>query len=317
MAHEHQFSLNRESGMPLYLQIAHELMYQLEMGMIRKGDKLPSIRTLAKELQVSFLTVDKAYKWLRSRGVVASRHGLGWKVVVSMDSSGEEGRRRVRISKFVDEMLDRAVEQGFDPMTIAQGVMHKAMAIARRIPVRKLVFVECYPEYLDDYTAELRHELADLNIKIEGLLTTTLGTLVRGRNDTSMILRDADYIMTTLYHYEFVQRTVARLNRHVVALSHTLDNEALHKIVSLPQGVHLGAILGHNDPAPAILRTLEFYRDLPPGSIPFAVMTDRQAVKKLQEQADVIAYTAACQKKIKTLLKENVTAILVRFVSDH
>ena len=90
MDHEHQVTLDRESGLPLYLQIAHEMMYQREMGMLRVGSGLPSIRTLAKELRVSLLAVDKAYKWLQSRGVVASRHRVGWTVVVSEDSPLED-----------------------------------------------------------------------------------------------------------------------------------------------------------------------------------------------------------------------------------
>src|SRR5437867_550832 len=108
-----RFVLNRDSGLPLYLQIAHEVMYQLEMGILRTGDKLPSVRELSKKLQVSFLTVDKAYRWLRSRGTVTSRHRVGWTVVVPADSSGGEDRTRIWIAKFVDELLASAVDKGF------------------------------------------------------------------------------------------------------------------------------------------------------------------------------------------------------------
>ena len=67
------FILDRESGLPLYLQIAHELMYLIESGALRDGEAPPSLRQLAKQLRISFLTVDKAYKWLQSRGVLATR----------------------------------------------------------------------------------------------------------------------------------------------------------------------------------------------------------------------------------------------------
>ena len=208
------------------------------------------------------------------------------------------------------------MRQGFDPMTIAQSVLQRAMVMERRIPARKLVFVECHPEYVDDYIDELRRELDDLNIEIHGLLTTSLPACVKGKIPEARVLVEADYVMSTLYHFEFVQRTVAPLKQRVVALSHTIDKDALYKIVSLPQDVRFGVILGPHDPAPAIVRTLEFYRDLPPGFIPYAVISDVRAVRRLKAKADVIAYTAACKDQIGSLVGEDGNAILVRFVPD-
>ena len=59
---EERFSLNPESGLPLYLQIAHEFVYRIETGLLQPGDKLPGIRKLARELKVSFLTVEPGYR---------------------------------------------------------------------------------------------------------------------------------------------------------------------------------------------------------------------------------------------------------------
>lgn len=309
---EYRFVLNRDSGLPLYLQIAHEIIYQLQMGILRMGDRLPSIRKLSEKLRVSLITVDKAYRWLRSRGTITSRHGVGWRVVVPDTSGAGDDRSRIWMLKFVDEMLALAIDKGFDPMTIAQTVMHRAMAMERRMPTRKLVFIECHPEYVDDYTAELRRELVDLSVQIDGLLTTAISGSARQRKENLAILKDADFVMTTLYHYEFVQRFMAGLKRKAISLSHTIDKEALYKIVSIPPEMRVGAILGPTDPSAAIVRTLEFFRNLPPGSIPFAVVSDNRAVKKVQAKVDVIVYTAACKDRID-LRKNN---ILIRFVPD-
>src|SRR5438445_13641093 len=86
MDHE-RFTLNQESGLPLYLQIAHEFVYRIETGLLQPGDKLPGIRKLAKELKVSFLTVDKSYRCLRTRGVVTTSRGVGVKVALFLDIS--------------------------------------------------------------------------------------------------------------------------------------------------------------------------------------------------------------------------------------
>ncbi|MEA2258069.1 MAG: hypothetical protein QOJ51_894, partial [Acidobacteriaceae bacterium] len=100
-----RFTLNPESGLPLYLQIAHEFIYRIESGMLRQKDKLPGIRRLAAELGVSFLTVDKAYKWLRSRGVVSSIPGVGVRVQLTLEPTSEEVRQRQKISRLAEKVV--------------------------------------------------------------------------------------------------------------------------------------------------------------------------------------------------------------------
>src|ERR1700692_150033 len=160
---DHLIRLDHDSGLPLYLQIAHQLMYEIETGIIRKGDKLPSTRTLASDLAVAVLTVDKAYRWLKTRGVVLSHRGKGWTVAVSMETSSEEQHERIKMAKTVDKILDSVVDRGFDPMTFAQALLRRATAMQRRIRTRRLVFIECHSEYVNDFIAKMEQELAGLN----------------------------------------------------------------------------------------------------------------------------------------------------------
>jgi len=317
MDHE-RFALNTESCLPLYLQIAHEFVYRIETGQLQPGDKLPGIRKLAKELRVSFLTVDKSYRWLRARGVVNTRRGVGVRVALSLDPSGEQARLRAQINKFVDKMMAQAASLHYDPMTVAQTALHRATALQRRMSHRKVTFVECLPEYVDDYTAELQRGLSDPRIHISGLLTGDLGRMIKSGKLKSQTSLDADYVMTTLYHYDFVHRAVAPLKLRVVALSHTLDGDAIRRIVGLPSKTKLAVLLGPTDPPAAIVQTVEYYRDLPAGSIPFAIASDANAAKKLVAKADVLLYTGGCRAHISSLKKNTrLETILMRFVPDQ
>jgi GntR family transcriptional regulator len=307
------FILDRQSGLPLYLQIAHELMYLIETGILRDGDAPPSLRRLARQLRISFLTVDKAYKWLESRGVLATRRGIGWKVVLIREQSDQDARVRLRLAKFVDETLATAIQHGFDPMNVARNMVHRATALEHRVASRKLAFVECHSEYVDDYVAELRRELAEFNVEIRGMLTDSLADIGTKECADRDFLLSTDYVLTTFYHSGFVQQVVSPLNRRVVALTLSLNKEALYKIVSLPRNLRVGAILGPTDPAPTIVKSLEYYRDQPPGSIPYAIVTDSAAVKRLRAKTDSIAYTIACQDRVNSFLKKGEMAIVLRF----
>jgi GntR family transcriptional regulator len=307
------FILDRQSGFPLYLQIAHELMYLIETGVLRDGDVPPSLRRLSKQLRISFLTVDKAYKWLESRGVLATRRGIGWKVALIREHPDQDARERLRLTKFVDETLSSAIQQGFDPMAFARNIAHRATGMEQRVPSRKLAFVECHSEYVDDYVAELRRELSEFNVEIRGMLTESLAEATKKKSSDGDFLQSADYVLTTFYHSGFVQKVVSPLKRRVIALSLALNKEALYKIVSLPRDLRVGAILGPTDPAPTIVKSLEYYRDQPAGSIPYAIATDSAAIKRLRAKTDLIAYTIPCQEQVNTLLKKGEMGILLRF----
>jgi DNA-binding transcriptional regulator YhcF (GntR family) len=309
-----RFSLNPDSGLPLYLQIAHEFIYRIESGMLGQNDKLPGIRKLAAELGVSFLTVDKAYKWLRSRGVVASIPGVGVRVQLTLAPSEEDIRQRQKIERLAEKVVQLSIKEGLDPMVVAQAATHHARTHMARARAPEIVFVECHPEYVDDYTNELRRTLAEEQVTVRGLLLDDLKhQLKSGRLELS----ETAYLSTTLYHFDFLQRAVAREGIRVVALSHTLDQEAVQLISDLDPNHKLGVLLGPVDPAPGIIQTIEFYRNQGPGTIPFAVVTDQAAARRLLKNCQVLAYTAACHEYVHGLGDKVPRTILVRFVPDQ
>ena len=71
------FRLNPQAGQPLYLQLMQQIRHAVDTGVLRRGDQLPSIRTLAEELVVSHTTVAKAYSELEHAGILELRHGSG------------------------------------------------------------------------------------------------------------------------------------------------------------------------------------------------------------------------------------------------
>ena len=307
-----QFILDRQSGLPLYLQVAHELMYLIETGALRDGDKPPSLRRLAKQLRISFLTVDKAYKWLQSRGVLVTRRGIGWEVALIRQNIDQDARQRLRMTKFVEDTLVSAIRHGFDPVSMARSMTRRANAIEQGL-VRKLAFVEWQSEFVEDYVAELRRELSEFNVEIRGILTDTLESLEDKHCETRDFLSAADHILTTLYHSGLVQKAVAPLNKRIVTLTLSLNKDALYQIVSLPRDLRIGAILAPADPAPTIVKSLEYYRDQPAGSIPYAIVSDLSAVKRLRNKTDLIAFTIPCQDRVNSLLRKDEKAILLRF----
>lgn len=86
------FTLNPAAGLPLYLQLMQQIRHAIETGVLKNGDVLPGIRSLALELVVSHNTVAKAYSELEHEGVLEMRHGSGAFVSARRASSSRAER---------------------------------------------------------------------------------------------------------------------------------------------------------------------------------------------------------------------------------
>jgi GntR family transcriptional regulator len=62
---------------PMYLQIVEQIRRRIAVGDWPPGYELPSIRALAADVQVSVITVKRAYLELERDGVIATRQGKG------------------------------------------------------------------------------------------------------------------------------------------------------------------------------------------------------------------------------------------------
>lgn len=88
--------VSNKTSRPLYEQIAAQVKAQIMSGELNAGDALPSIRSLAKSLQISVLTVQKAYDRLQSEGFIETTAGKGCYVSVqNQDFYLEEQQKKL------------------------------------------------------------------------------------------------------------------------------------------------------------------------------------------------------------------------------
>ena len=95
------FSIEVNSGIPIYRQVASQLLRQIACGRIEHGQMLPSVRQLASELGVNPMTISKAYGLLESDGIVERKRGVGMIVIKTAESPVEVLREPIQ--KIVDD----------------------------------------------------------------------------------------------------------------------------------------------------------------------------------------------------------------------
>ena len=62
--------IDNKSGIPIYDQIYSQIKSQIISGNLQENEMLPSIRSLAKDLRISFITTKRAYEELEKDGFI-------------------------------------------------------------------------------------------------------------------------------------------------------------------------------------------------------------------------------------------------------
>ena len=99
--------INNSSMVPIYEQIVSQIKEQIISGAMAEESMLPSVRSLAKDLKISALTVKKAYDFLEEEGFVVTVHGKGSFVAAANQQLLQEEKR-----KEVETDLERAIRKG-------------------------------------------------------------------------------------------------------------------------------------------------------------------------------------------------------------
>lgn len=99
--------INHSSMQPIYEQIVEQIKGKIMQGELKEETALPSVRTLAKELKVSALTVKKAYDTLTEEGLIITVHGKGSFVAFANQNVMLEEKR-----KEVEADFETAIRKG-------------------------------------------------------------------------------------------------------------------------------------------------------------------------------------------------------------
>ena len=94
--------ISNMSGVPIYEQIKQQVKAAILSGDLQAEETLPSLRTLAKDLKISVLTVTKAYTELEQEGFVKNVQGKGCFVL----GSGSELMKEQLICKVENSLTD-------------------------------------------------------------------------------------------------------------------------------------------------------------------------------------------------------------------
>mgnify|MGYP002622639401 CR=1 FL=1 len=106
---------------PVFQQIVSAVKRAVAHGRLREGDRLPTVRELAKEVVANPNTVAKAYRTLEAEGVTTSRRGAGT-FVAALQAVPRGDERRRRFVDALEAVLAEAVHLGLTATEVRRTV---------------------------------------------------------------------------------------------------------------------------------------------------------------------------------------------------
>ena len=118
-------SNNRDK--PIYEQIVSQIKNMIMSEELLAGDSLPSMRSLAKSIHVSVITVQRAYEELQRDGFIETEIGRGT-YVLSRNKEFYKEQQQKRIEEYMQLAIEAAKEN--------------AMPLEKMIDILKILYLE-------------------------------------------------------------------------------------------------------------------------------------------------------------------------------
>lgn len=99
------FTLNPQSGIPIYRQLAEQIRRMVAGGQLQAGDELPSVRELAVAHAVNPMTISKAYSLLEVEGILARQRGKPMQVAAQEKSANSEQQRLEHLRPQLEQLV--------------------------------------------------------------------------------------------------------------------------------------------------------------------------------------------------------------------
>ena len=100
--------IEASSGVAIWRQIADQIRTQCATEVLAGGDKLPSVRALARQLAVNQNTILKVYERLTAEGLLELRHGSGTYVAANVRSGKLEAQQLELLREEAERLVFKA-----------------------------------------------------------------------------------------------------------------------------------------------------------------------------------------------------------------
>jgi DNA-binding transcriptional regulator YhcF (GntR family) len=274
--------IDKQSRVPLYVQLRELVRYYVSTGAIAGQEQLPGVFELSRALGVNFETVRKAYKELEREGLIRMRRGMGTFVTGAETkprlprppvAADDEEALIALARRLVAELLETGVERDR-----ARAIIETAFDdVATR---QFVIFTECNALQVRQISALLGQHLP---VKVNGVLLAELSEEVARALPTGNLTA----VITTGFHVNEVRKALRGVPLEVDFVVTNMSPDTRRKIEAYDKNGRFAFICRDHDSVP-------FYRDMFKAELQLptdptcCTVEDTEALERVLASSDVV-----------------------------
>ncbi|MHC6178413.1 GntR family transcriptional regulator [Clostridium sp. JNZ X4-2] len=232
--------IDKDSGVPLYLQIKNKIMDLVNGNRLKVGEKMPTERELSEELKVSRNTISTAYNELEQDGILKSYQGRGTFVAEEANPWKVQNIKQ-KIMKFIDLGFEEAVEAGMDADEFLEVVIQRVREKKELMSKITAVYVECNIEQARMFSKQI---MEGTNINV---IPFTIDDIRNISDATKQIIEKSQVIIATFNHVNEVVKLTRRFQKEIIGVAINVDLETIVKIARYPEDTKFAFICISNE----------------------------------------------------------------------
>jgi GntR family transcriptional regulator len=258
----------------------------IAQGRYPVGRVLPSTRLLARQLDVSFHTVRRAYGELVERGLVNSIPGRGFEVAPPL----REGKsaRMEEGATIIGDAIKKLVGLGLDDSDMEYLFEEQLSSLTAVEATPKIVFAAAYAEQGAECARQLRE------LRVRHVEPTIIANLNR--------YEDAEYAIAPFAVLRTVMSALPRTD--CIGVTTILNEEALDRIARMMSHETITLIAFHPETIRYISADVRQQTGFPGQIMAASVSEGTSHAVQLIRQADLVAYTPAARRRISEQLRK-------------
>lgn len=302
-----KFFLDKENKVPLYLQLKDQIKYYVSTGALQADERLPPIKTLAKELAVNFQTVRKAYRELELEGLAEIKHGDGTFIssygkstatrrLASSNGNGFLTSKELssNFSFAVENLIKNHLNRGLNFAEAKKIVEEVLTRIEQQQASPIVVFTECNRFQIREISVLLKKELA---LEVEPMLISELAEKV----PLLMEKKRRINLITTGFHVNEVRSAVGELPIKIDVLITNLNPQTRRELEKIGESGKYSFIC--RDPESVVI-----YKDLLKAELGFrqidltaCTFSETEKVLKVLNSSDVVLVSPPVFEQVRQM----------------
>lgn len=304
--------IDKESRIPLYLQIKEKLKEFLLNGQLQKGTQLPTERDLAIKLDVSRNTVSMAYQELVQEKIISSTPGKGTFIVTEgfQPKNYFLKQKNSSLIKRIDSAIQKALELNIQVDEFVHLVHQRLKEKKNQINNIHIAFIECNQEQLYYFSKKL--ELGT-GIHIESIL---IDEMYHKSREFINKIKAVDLIVTTFFHLEEVQQFFKNDNKKITAIALDPQIETMVNIarIASPE-IKIGLVCLTSKFAERVVKSIK-YSGIKYKSIAFTTTYDEKRLREFIDKRDILVVSPGRKKDVQKLASKDISFIEFMYIPD-